>query len=181
MKKKRPAIFLDRDGVIIKEKNFLIDPDDIEFIPETIEAFDRINDKFAKVIVSNQSGISRGLFSAEDVEKFNEALSNKLSEKGIFIDGWYFCPHGPDDDCKCRKPQPGMIFTAAVELNIDLENSWIIGDKSSDIAAGKSAGVRAILVKTGYGGNEDNASEAAPIYIANNILDAINYINRSAS
>jgi len=181
VKNKRPAIFLDRDGVIIKEKNFQIDPDGIEYFPETIAALEKINDAFLKVVISNQSGVARGLFSAEDVEIFNEVLSKKLSENGIAVDGWYFCPHGPDDDCKCRKPQPGMILTAAVELNIDLENSWIIGDKSSDIAAGRSAGVRAILVKTGYGGNEDNVSEAAPIYIANDILEAINYINRSAS
>jgi D-glycero-D-manno-heptose 1,7-bisphosphate phosphatase len=180
-KTKRPAIFLDRDGVLIVEKDFVVAPDDIEFYPETIAALNAINGKYLKVVVSNQSGIARGFFSSEDVEKFNVELSKRLIRKGITIDSWRFCPHGPEDNCDCRKPRPGLILESAEKMNIDLKNSWIIGDKSSDIEAGKAAGIKTILVKTGYAGVEPGNIDTVPDFAALNIREAIDYINRSAS
>jgi len=179
-KTKRPAVFLDRDGVLVVEKDFIVDPDDIEFYPRTIKALAAIKNKYLKVVVSNQSGIARGFFSSEDVERFDIELSKRLSEKGIVIDAWYFCPHGPEDDCPCRKPRPGMILEAARKMNIDLKNSWIIGDKSSDIGAGKASGIKTVLVNTGYGGSEPGASNVNPDFTASDLGEAIEYINRSA-
>ncbi|UCC80112.1 MAG: HAD family hydrolase [Candidatus Zixiibacteriota bacterium] len=178
---KRPAIFLDRDGVLIVERDFLVDPDDVEFYPETIEALAAVKNDYMKIVISNQSGIARGYFSSEDVERVNSEISRMLGDKGIFIDAWFFCPHGPGDGCSCRKPRPGMILEAAERLNIDLEKSWIIGDKSSDIEAGKASGIKTIMVNTGYGGSEPGASKVDPHYTASNIGDAIEYINRSST
>jgi len=177
--KKRPAIFLDRDGVLIVEKNFLVDPADIEFFPQTISALTAIKSDYLKIVISNQSGIARGYFSAADVDRIDSELSTRLNGHGIFIDSWYYCPHGPEDNCSCRKPGTGMITSAARELNIDLAASWMIGDKTSDIEAGKKTGLRTILVKTGYGGAEPEALNVTPDYTAPDILGAIEYINRS--
>ena len=176
---KRPAIFLDRDGVLIVERNFLVNPDDIEFYPETMESLASITDNYVKIVISNQSGIARGYFSEKDVRRINDEISRQLASSGILIDGWYFCPHGPEDGCSCRKPRPGMILKAAEKFNIDFNKSWIIGDKSSDIEAGKAAGIKTILVKTGYGGSEPGASNTSPDFTASNIGEAIEYINRS--
>lgn len=177
---KRPAIFLDRDGVLIVERDFLMNIDDIEFYPETIKALAAIKNDYIKIVVSNQSGIARGYFTSEDVERINNEISKMLIGKGIIIDAWFFCPHGPEHECSCRKPQPGMILEAAEKLNIDLKKSWIIGDKSSDIEAGKASGIKTILVKTGYGGSEPGASNANPDFTASDIGEAIECINRSA-
>lgn len=175
----RPAIFLDRDGVLIVEKNFSISPEDIEFYPETLDAVAAIKGNYLKVVISNQSGIARGYFKSEDVERFNTELDKKLRARGIRIDGWYFCPHGPEDNCSCRKPKPGMILKAAEDLGIDPGRSWVLGDKSSDIEAGKTSGARTILVKTGYRGAEPGGADVIPDYSADNLRDAIDFINRS--
>ena len=176
---KRPAIFLDRDGVIIVEKNFLRDPEEIEFYPGAIEALKAIGDVYIKIVISNQSGVARGYFTSADVEKINDHISSILKMSGIGIDAWYFCPHGPDDDCQCRKPRPGMILEAAEEFNINMSKSWIIGDKSSDIDAGRASGLNTILVKTGYGGSEPGATVSKADYTASDISEAIKYINGS--
>lgn len=180
-KEKKPAIFLDRDGVLIVEKDFLISEDEIEFYPETFESLKSINSDYLKIVVSNQSGIARGYFTSQDVEMLNDLLSRRLADKGILIDAWYFCPHGPEEDCDCRKPRPGMILEAAEKLNIDLSRSWIIGDKTSDIEAGKASGLKTILVRTGYGGAETGARDVNPDFTASGIREAIDYINRSKS
>jgi D-glycero-D-manno-heptose 1,7-bisphosphate phosphatase len=174
---KAPAIFLDRDGVIIVEKHFQADPSTIEFIEGSIEALKNVNENFCKVVVSNQSGVARGYFSRDDVLSFNDALDSILRNHGIVIDGWYFCVHGPDDGCDCRKPKPGQFLKAADDLPIDLHQSWIIGDKSSDVAAGASLGLKTILVLTGYAGKEPNALSFKPDFIADNLYDAVNIIN----
>lgn len=178
-REKKPAIFLDRDGVIIVEKNFLKDPEEIEFYPGAIEALKAIGDEYIKIVISNQSGVARGYFTSADVEKINTHISSILKMSGISIDAWYFCPHGPDDNCQCRKPRPGMIMKAEEKFNINIPNSWIIGDKSTDIEAGKAAGINTILVKTGYGGSEPGASDIASDYLASDIGEAIKYINGS--
>jgi D-glycero-D-manno-heptose 1,7-bisphosphate phosphatase len=171
-----PAIFLDRDGVIIREKNFQCDPETIEFIPGSIDALLRL-EGLLMVVVSNQSGVARGYFSQNDVVKFNQALDARLKRDGVSISAWYFCPHGPDDACSCRKPRPGMILRAARELPINLEQSWIVGDKSTDIATGNAAGLKTILVQTGYAGKEPGAKMVRPDHIANDLLAAVEIIN----
>lgn len=176
---KRPVLFLDRDGVIIVEKNFQIDIGEMEFYPKAADALRAVDKRFLKVVVSNQSGIARKRFTQDDVEKFNLALSEKLNKEGIRMDGWYFCPHGPGDNCTCRKPLPGMLLRAAEELSVELKESWIIGDKSSDILAGQNAGTKTILVRTGYAGKEPDAIPVKPDHIADNLYDAVQFINRS--
>jgi len=176
---RRPAVFLDRDGVLIVEKDFLISTGDIEFYPETFESLRSINSRYLKVVISNQSGVARGFFSSNDVAKLHDYLSGLLARNGILIDAWYFCPHGPDDGCACRKPAPGMILEAADNLDIDLSKSWIIGDKSSDIEAGRMSGLKTVLVKTGYAGREPGSRDINPDFTAAGIREAVDYINRS--
>ncbi len=177
--KKRPVLFLDRDGVIIMEKNFQIDIGEMEFYPKAADALRAVDRQFLKVVVSNQSGIARKRFTQDDVEKFNLALSEKLNREGIRMDGWYFCPHGPGGNCMCRKPKPGMLLRAAEELSAELKESWMIGDKSSDILAGQNAGTMTILVRTGYAGKEPGAVPVKPDHTADNLYDAVQFINRS--
>jgi len=173
-----PAIFLDRDGVIIADKHFQINPDDIEFIFGSLDALKRVPLGYVIVSISNQSGVARGLFCERDVIVFNDALDSRLRSFGINIAGWYFCPHGPDDNCPCRKPAPGMIFQAADDLSIDLDRSWLIGDKSSDISAGNKAGVTTILVRTGYAGIEEEKVDVRPDFVADNLYGAIEIVIR---
>lgn len=175
----KPAVFLDRDGVLIVEKDFLISIEDIEFYPETFKSLRSINSQYLKIVISNQSGIARGFYSSNDVSKLHDYLSGLLAQNGILIDAWYFCPHGPDDGCSCRKPAPGMILEAADKLDIDLSKSWIIGDKSSDIEAGRISGLKTILVKTGYAGVEPGSRDVKPDFFAADIREAIDFINRS--
>jgi len=176
--RKSPAVFLDRDGVIIIEKNFHCDSESIEFIPGSIEALQLLSRSFLTIVVSNQSGVARGYFSEDDVRKFQSVLDHKMRQLNIAISGWYFCPHGPDDTCECRKPRPGMIFRAADKLHIDLDASWMVGDKSSDIAAGQAAGLKTILLKTGYAGLEPGAMDVKPHYIADDLFAAVDIINK---
>lgn len=177
--KKRPVLFLDRDGVIIMEKNFQIDIGAMEFYPGAVDALREADQRFKKIVVSNQSGIARKRFTQDDVDKFNLTLAGKLNKEGIRMDGWYFCPHGPGDNCMCRKPKPGMLLRAAEELSVELKESWMIGDKSSDILAGQNAGTKTILVRTGYAGKEPDAIPVKPDHIADNLYDAVQFINRS--
>ncbi len=172
-----PAVFLDRDGVIIVEKIFQADLASIQFIPGSIEGLRNLKPEYLKIVISNQSGIGRGYFSLEDALAFNDALDIKLGGAGIEIAAWYFCPHAPEDQCDCRKPKPALIFQAAAEHSIDLAKSWIIGDKSSDVGAGIAAGIKTILVKTGYAGNEPGAESSKPDFIADNLYSAVNIIN----
>jgi len=173
-----PAVFLDRDGVIIVEKHFMADPLDIEFISGSVEGLLNLNSAYRKVVVSNQSGIARGYFSLEDAETFNKEVEKRLNAAGVKIDAWYLCPHGPDDRCECRKPRSGLISLAALDLSINLAASWIVGDKSSDIGAGVASGLKTILVKTGYGGMEPGFIDIKPDFVADNLHCAINIINK---
>ncbi|MCD6163367.1 MAG: D-glycero-beta-D-manno-heptose 1,7-bisphosphate 7-phosphatase [candidate division Zixibacteria bacterium] len=171
-----PAVFLDRDGVIIHEKDFIIDPDKLEFIPGSLDALKRIPPSYKKIIVSNQSGIGRGYFTANQVERFNDVLLARIKKYGASIDKIYYCPHTPEDNCNCRKPKPGLFEKARQQFNIDFSGSWMIGDKSSDIRAGKNIGAATILVLTGYGGKERNSLDVAADYVVNNLYEAVEII-----
>jgi D-glycero-D-manno-heptose 1,7-bisphosphate phosphatase len=154
-----PAVFLDRDGTLNVEKNYLYLPEDFEFIPGTPAAIRRLNRAGFKVfIVTNQSGVARGYFSLEDVERLHRYIADRLAEAGAQIDGFYVCPHHPTEgqgrfqrDCACRKGAPGLLLEAADEHHIDLGRSFMVGDKEADIEAGERAGCTPLLVLTGYG------------------------------
>jgi len=170
------AVFLDRDGVIISEKDFIINPEQFEFIPGSLEALKRIPPDCLKIIISNQSGVGRGFFRAEQVEAFNRFLLAEIKKKGASIDEIYYCPHTREDDCECRKPKTLLFESAKRQYNIDYAKSWMIGDKSSDIQAGKNIGAMTILVLTGYGGKEHGNSDVVADYTVNNLYEAVEII-----
>ena len=142
------ALLLDRDGTLIVEKHYLRDPDLVELIPGVIETIARFRDAgFKIIVVTNQSGVARGLMTDDDVR----AVHAKILNLGAAVDAFYFCPHGPVDGCPCRKPLPGMAIQAASEFDLDLSNSIVVGDKSADLQLGANIGSRTVLVRTGYG------------------------------
>ncbi len=154
MKSKKLAIFLDRDGVINKEVNYLSDPNDFEYIEGSIEALQILKKKgYLLIVITNQAGIARGYFTERTLHKIHNKMIATLNKNNIFLDDIFFCPHHPEftGTCNCRKPNPGMIIQAVKKHDIDLENSYMIGDTLNDINTGKNAQCKTILVLTGYG------------------------------
>jgi D-glycero-D-manno-heptose 1,7-bisphosphate phosphatase len=151
----RPAIFLDRDGTLIEEVGHLGEPNRVLVLPGVPDALRRFAGAgFALVVVSNQAGVARGLFTEDAVRAVNAHAAELLRSLGApDIDGWYFCPHHPEftGPCDCRKPGPGMLTRAAVELDLALDRSWMVGDHPVDAGAARAAGVRPIVVRTGHG------------------------------
>ena len=145
--KKKKAVFLDRDGVINKEKNFVTSWEEFEFIDGIFENIKKLNKAgFLVIVVTNQSGISRGFYTEETLKEIHDKMLKIMENNGAHIDDIFYCPHY-DDNCSCRKPNPGMILEAAKKYNIDLSKSWVIGDSERDIEAGRRAGCKTILVK----------------------------------
>lgn len=179
---KQPAIFLDRDGVIIENcSNYVRSWDDVELFPEAIEALAAIRDSaYRIVLVTNQSAVGRGHITMETAAAINDRLLTLIHAAGGRVDEVYMCPHGPDDGCGCRKPLPGLLLRAAEELDIDLPQSVMIGDAVSDIQAGQAAGVRqSVLLRTGRGRDQEQLAAAArlgPYLIFDNLADALHYL-----
>lgn len=144
------AVFLDRDGVVnvkAPEGDYIKTPAELVVLPRVPEAVRRLNDASIPVfVVTNQRGVARGLMTSEALEEIHELLRRELSDKGARLDGIRTCIHGYDDACDCRKPRPGMLLGLAAGRKIDMARSWMIGDRASDIEAGRSAGCRTILV-----------------------------------
>ena len=166
--KRAVAVFLDRNGTINEEVGYLDRMEKLQLIPGAAEAIRWINESGMKaVVVTNQSGITRGLFDEAFVAQVHARLREMLRAEGALIDAFYFCPHHPTDGrvgylkiCDCRKPAPGMLLRAAEELRIDPNRSYMVGDTLKDIEAGARAGAQGILVRTGYG--EEAAAELGP-------------------
>ena len=136
------ALFLDRDGVINIDHGYVYKVADFEFVPGVLAMCKRFFlADYQLVIVTNQSGIARGFYQQEDFESLTTWLKAQFEKNGSPLAGVYHCPHGPDDNCRCRKPRPGMLLQAARELNLTLSESIMIGDKASDMIAAKEAGV----------------------------------------
>ncbi len=168
------AVFLDRDGTIIEDVNYLNKIEDIKLLPYAKEGLTLLkNNGFKLVVVTNQSGIGRGYFSEEFVNKSHTIIDSML---GNIIDKFYFCPHTPYDNCLCRKPKTGMIDEAVKDLKIDITKSFVIGDKESDIELGLNAGITPILVETGYGKDVKNKTKAAKVF--NNLYEVAKWICR---
>jgi len=176
------AVFLDRDGVITEDPpHYAHRVDQVKIIPGSGEAIRLLNQHDYKVIVvSNQSGVAKGYYQEDDVWKFNAEMKRQLSLEGAHIDAIYYCPHHPDatvnqfrESCTCRKPQPGMLIRAAKEHRINLDASFMIGDKFSDILAGKSAHCKSIFVLTGHGKEEFIHLKDSNVPVAINLLDAV--------
>ena len=142
------AVFFDRDGTIIEDVGYPRDPRDIHLLPGAVEGLRLLQDAgLLLVIISNQSGIGRGLLTTDDLKRVHQRLIEMFSDDGITFDGAYYCPHSPDEPCECRKPLPGLLLAAAEELHIDLARSFMVGDKASDVMAGRTAGCRTALIR----------------------------------
>jgi D-glycero-D-manno-heptose 1,7-bisphosphate phosphatase len=175
----RRAIFADRDGTIIVEKGYLAHPDGVEIIAGAKEALRALKAaELVIVVVTNQSGIARGLYSSDDYHAVASRLVEELNEAGVLLDGMYFCPHQPDS-CNCRKPSTGMYLKAAEELDIDLAASFYIGDKITDIEPGVILGGQSILVRTGYG-RKSELSIPAGVWVVEDLREAAELIIKEA-
>jgi D-glycero-D-manno-heptose 1,7-bisphosphate phosphatase len=151
-------VFLDRDGTVVEERDYLSDPAQVQLLPGAAAAIRRLRDAgFAVVIVTNQSGIARGLYGEDAYRAVQGRLKELLERGGAAVDASYHCPHHPDfsGPCACRKPGPALYGMAATDLGISLERSWFVGDKVSDVQGAARFGGRAILVRTGYGRQEE--------------------------
>ena len=153
------TIFLDRDGVINKDINYLHKIDDFEFIDGIFDVFLYFQNLGYKIIIiTNQSGISRGYYTESDYQKLTQWMLEQFQYKNVNILDVFHCPHGPDSTCDCRKPKPGMLIEAKTTHNIDMEKSWMIGDKERDIRAANDAGIiNTILVRSGHKIDEYNS------------------------
>ena len=179
------AVFLDRDGTLNEDPGYLADPEKVVLYPYVGSVLSQLKNKykFKLIVISNQSGISRGLITQSQVEAVNSAVNEKLAEFNVEIDAFYYCPHHPDfstaEESGCRKPSPQMVFTAAGEHDIDLKKSYFVGDAVSDIECGFKAGLKTILVKTGRGRESLSILQKEnkiPSFVANNFSDVGNYI-----
>ncbi|MDI6795100.1 MAG: D-glycero-beta-D-manno-heptose 1,7-bisphosphate 7-phosphatase [bacterium] len=182
---KPEAVFLDRDGVINEEVNYLGNPDELVLLPGAASAIRKLNQKGIKVIVvTNQSGVARGYFSEEAVAEVHKRLKELLAGESAYLDAIYYCPHHPEalldrykKDCFCRKPWPGMLEAAAYDLGLDLSKCCLVGDKMLDIEAGAAVGCQTILVLTGYGETELKEEKAVkPDAVAKDISRAVEMI-----
>jgi len=177
-----PAVFLDRDGTLVVEKGYLADPDDIELIPGVPEALYALRQAgYPIVVISNQSGVGRGLFPLSSVHRAMGRLRNLLRPYGVEIDAVHFCPHLPDSGCGCRKPGIELLERAARDLRLSLRQSVMIGDKLLDIRTGHRARALSILVRTGYGRDEERSLggagiEARPDHAFDDLAAAVSWI-----
>jgi len=179
----RAALFLDRDGTINEEMGYINHLSRLKLLPQAAAAICRLNNAAVKVVVAtNQSGAARGYFPASLVAEANKLMEDLLAREGARLDAIYTCLHGPDDGCSCRKPRPGLIFQAARELDLDLARSYLVGDRFVDVETAAQAGVKGILVLTGYGRGEwqyfARTPRPQPLYVAPDLLDAVDWILR---
>ena len=181
------AVFLDRDGTLNEDPGYLGDPNLVKLLPGTGEALSLLKNElgFKLIVVSNQSGISRGLINKEMVDAVNNKLNELLSNYNVSIDAFYYCPFHPDfsttEETNCRKPSPEMVFQAARDFTIDLEGSYFVGDSVSDIECGINAGLKTVLVKTGNGEESFSVLKKQnkfPTFVALNITEVSSIIKK---
>ncbi len=187
MNKENIGVFLDRDGTINIEVDFVRTPDQLQLIPGAAKAIRQLNDHgLATCIISNQSGIARGFLSEDDLVLIHDRLRQELAKEGARIDAIYYCPHHPTTgiapyvrDCECRKPGTAMLQWGEKEFHLNLARSFVVGDRLGDIGAGKAVGATTVLVRTGYGEQAvlDAVTDGVnPDFIATDIVEAVQYI-----
>jgi len=165
------AVILDRDGVINEDVEYLHEPEKFRLLPHVPEGLKRLQELgYRLVIATGQTGIALGYYMKEDFFRVNREMLRALSEQDITVSKIYFCPHGIADGCECRKPQPGMIKQSAADLNLDLSECWVVGDKETDIEAGRRAGCRTILIRAAIMPAQSPTTNAH--YVAANLLEA---------
>lgn len=179
------AVFLDRDGTINEDPGYLGDPSKVILFPGTAKALAELKSKinFKLIVISNQSGVARGLITKQMVDKVNERINELLNEVNTSIDAFYYCPSHPDynstDECECRKPSPKLVFDAVDKYQIDLSRSYFVGDSVADIHCGINAGLKTVLVKTGYGNESISILQnqnKIPTFVAENLSHACSII-----
>lgn len=172
----RKAVFLDRDGTINIEVNYLRTPEDFRLLPNSGKAIATLNKAgWLTVVTSNQSGVGRGYLTLETLHQIHDKMVSQLADEDAHLDAILFCPHTPQEGCSCRKPSPGMLHKAARELDIDLSLSWMVGDRTTDLEAGTRAGCRSALVLTGYGKKEETESLHIDL-VADDLLSFVEHI-----
>jgi D-glycero-D-manno-heptose 1,7-bisphosphate phosphatase len=177
MNASRPFILLDRDGTLNVEKHYLSDPDQLELYPGTADALKRLRALgYGLAVLTNQSGIGRGYFDRETVERVHQRLTELLAAEGASLDAIYLCPHGPDQDCDCRKPLPGLARQAMAQFGFDPKQAVVIGDKAADIGVGQAIGARTILVRTGWGADAERAGDCRPDAVVDDLAAAVGWI-----
>ncbi len=187
MNTQRIAVFLDRDGTINEEVEFLTNPADLHLIPGAAKAIHELNSSgVITCVFSNQSGIARGFLTEEDLVPIHAKLTGDLATEGAKLDRFYICPHHPTEgnppykvDCDCRKPKPGMILQGKHEFDLNLEMCFVVGDRLVDINAGKAVGATTILVRTGYGKDAERecvVTGMQPDAITDSIVEATEFI-----
>lgn len=186
----RPAVFLDRDGTIIEDVEYLSSVEDVHLLPRSASAIRALNSAgYAVVVVTNQSGVARGLFDESAVSLVHRHLDELLAHNGAHIDAYYYCPHLPDASavqyrltCNCRKPAPGLIVRAQRDLDLDLARSWSVGDRWRDVEAAGAAGVRGLLVRSAFGAQEPTVPPEGvhADAILNDLMEAVEWILRSS-
>ena len=177
----RRAVFLDRDGTINEEMGYINHLSRFRLLPASAPAIARLNQAGLLVVVAtNQSGVARGYFPASLIQEVHALMSQQLAAQGAHLDAIYVCQHGPEAGCDCRKPKPGLLLQAARDLDIDLRQSYVVGDRFNDIQLAANVGARGILVLTGYGRGEVENYQgprlATPAYIAADLEDAAAWI-----
>ena len=180
---KHPAVFLDRDGTLSEEIGYMTDPSKLVLIQGAAEALKQLsNAGFRLVVVTNQSGISRGYFGLKELLLANERLESLFFEKGVTLDGIYACPHGPVFGCACRKPLPALLIEAALDHGIDFRRSFVVGDKLTDVELGWRLAIPSVLLLTGFGRAElakmqkNGSMRFRPDMVASDILEASKWI-----
>jgi D-glycero-D-manno-heptose 1,7-bisphosphate phosphatase len=182
------AVFLDRDGTLIEDAGYLDRLDRIKPFPYSVDAVRLLNRAgFAVVVVTNQSGVARGLFDETFVAAAHDRISSLFAEGGARIDAFYYCPHHPEGSvaayrcaCDCRKPKAGLLQRAASDLDLALDRSFVVGDRLDDIETARAIGGRGALVRTGYGREHEDRARERGAAIGNNLVDAVSWILRQS-
>ena len=164
-------LLLDRDGTLIVEVDHLHEPDRVVIVPGAVDALRQFAEAgWRFVVVTNQSGVARGIFTLEQMHSVNARVDALLRAEGIVIDGFYACPHAPEiSECDCRKPKPGLIHQAMADRPFDPTVAVMVGDKALDIGLGKAVGARTVLVRTGHGRNTELAGTANPDWVVDSL------------
>jgi histidinol-phosphate phosphatase family protein len=176
---RRAAVFLDRDGTLVRDRDYLSDPRDLSFFKRVPAALRLLKGAgFLLIVTSNQSGVGRGYFTEEDLRRVDRRMKEALAAKGAALDAAYYCPHAPAAGCACRKPGVGMLRRAARERRVDLKKSYVVGDSPRDLQMGHRLGLKAALVLTGYG--RRHRKKAGADRVSKDLWDAARWIVKDA-
>lgn len=186
-KLRNKAVFLDRDGTINREVDVLRRLSQLKIFPKVAEAIQKLNKAgFLVVVITNQAVVARGWLTEKEIDKIHAVLIKRLAKNGAKIDAVYYCPHHPNANlkkyrllCSCRKPKPGMILKAIKKYHIDRKKSFMIGDTTRDILAGKRAGLKTIIVRTGYGGKDGYHKNVKPDFVAKDLFGAVKIVQKN--